>query len=142
MPTTFQVFLRQQLRWKRSWTRESLIVGRFIWRKQPARQHLGVSRDHRCRCWRRSSAVRAIAWQPLVAGAGAPFVYLIGIYAMALVYGLYYGLRHGRYDTLWVFGVLFVFFYLAFLLWQTWYAILTSRNSSWGTRAAAAEVAK
>ena len=59
---------------------------------------------------------------------------------MALVYGLYYGLRHGRYDTLWVFGVLFVFFYLAFLLWQTYYAILTSRNSSWGTRAAAAEV--
>ncbi len=60
---------------------------------------------------------------------------------MALVYGLYYGLRHGRYDTLWVFGVLFVFFYLAFLLWQTYYAILTSRNSSWGTRTAAAEVA-
>ena len=44
---------------------------------------------------------------------------------MALVYGLYYGLQHGRYDTLWVFGVLFVFFYLAFLLWQTYYAILT-----------------
>jgi hyaluronan synthase len=77
-----------------------------------------------------------------VAGAGAPFVYLIGIYAMALVYGLYYGLRHGRYDTLWVFGVLFVFFYLAFLLWQTWWAILTSRNSSWGTRTAEAEVAR
>ena len=52
----------------------------------------------------------------------------LGIYAMAMVYGLYYGLRHGRYDTLWVFGVLFVFFYLAFLLWQTYYAILTSRT--------------
>ena len=51
---------------------------------------------------------------------------------MALVYGLYYGLQHGRYDTLWVFGVMFVFFYLAFLLWQTYYAILTSRNSELG----------
>ena len=61
---------------------------------------------------------------------------------MALVYGLYYGLRHGRYDTLWMFGVLFVFFYLAFLLWQTYYAILTARNASWGTRRrAAAEAA-
>ena len=65
-------------------------------------------------------------------GVGAPLIYLIGIYAMALVYGLYYGLQHGRYDTLWVFGVLFVFFYLAFLLWQTYYAILTSRNSELG----------
>jgi hyaluronan synthase len=41
-----------------------------------------------------------------------------------------------------VFGVLFVFFYLVFLLWQTWYAILTSRNSSWGTRGVAPEVAR
>ncbi len=141
VPTTFHVFLRQQLRWKRSWTRESLIVGRFIWRRSPLASvwaYLGIILPLVAPL----VAVRAIAWQPLVAGAGAPFVYLIGIYAMALVYGLYYGLRHGRYDTLWVFGVLFVFFYLAFLLWQTWYAILTSRNSSWGTRAAAAEVAK
>jgi len=141
VPTTFRVFLRQQLRWKRSWTRESLIVGRFIWRRSPLASvwaYLGIILPLVAPL----VAVRAIAWQPLVAGAGAPFVYLIGIYAMALVYGLYYGLRHGRYDTLWVFGVLFVFFYLAFLLWQTWYAILTSRNSSWGTRAAAAEVAK
>jgi hyaluronan synthase len=140
VPTTFQVFLRQQLRWKRSWTRESLIVGRFIWRRSPLASvwaYLGIFLPLVAPL----VAIRAIAWQPLVAGAGAPFVYLIGIYAMALVYGLYYGLRHGRYDTLWVFGVLFVFFYLAFLLWQTWYAILTSRNSSWGTRAAEPEVA-
>ena len=141
VPTTFKVFLRQQLRWKRSWTRESLIVGRFIWRRSPAASvwaYLGIILPLVAPL----VAVRAIFWQPLVAGAGAPFVYLIGIYAMALVYGLYYGLRHGRYDTLWVFGVLFVFFYLAFLLWQTWYAILTSRNSSWGTRGAAAEAAR
>jgi hyaluronan synthase len=140
VPTTFRVFLRQQLRWKRSWTRESLIVGRFIWRRSPLASvwaYLGIVLPLVAPL----VAVRALAWQPLVVGAGAPFVYLIGIYAMALVYGLYYGLRHGRYDTLWIFGVLFVFFYLAFLLWQTWYAILTSRNSSWGTRTAAAEVA-
>ena len=141
VPTTFRVFLRQQLRWKRSWTRESLIVGRFIWRRSPMASvwaYLGIVLPLVAPL----VAVRAIAWQPLVAGAGAPFVYLIGIYSMALVYGLYYGLRHGRYDTLWVFGVLFVFFYLAFLLWQTWYAILTSRNSSWGTRGATAEVTR
>jgi hyaluronan synthase len=141
VPTTFHLFLRQQLRWKRSWTRESLIVGRFIWRRSPMASvwaYLGIALPLVAPL----VAVRALAWQPLVAGAGAPFVYLIGIYAMALVYGLYYGLRHGRYDTLWVFGVLFVFFYLVFLLWQTWYAILTSRNSSWGTRGVAPEVAR
>jgi hyaluronan synthase len=36
--------------------------------------------------------------------------------------------------------VLFVFFYLAFLLWQTYYAVVTSRNPSWGTRPSRAAV--
>jgi hyaluronan synthase len=141
VPAHFRLFLRQQLRWKRSWTRESLIVGRFIWRKSPLASlwaYLGIFLPLAAPI----VAVRAVAWQPLVGGAGAPFVYLIGIYAMALVYGLYYGLKHGRYDTLWVFGVIFVFFYLTFLLWQTYWAILTSRNSSWGTRGAAPEAAR
>jgi hyaluronan synthase len=138
VPAHFRLFLRQQLRWKRSWTRESLIVGRFIWRKTPLASlwaYLGIVLPLVAPI----VAARAIAWQPLMGTGRGPWIYLIGIYAMALVYGLYYGLRHGRYDTLWVFGVVFVFFYLTFMLWQTWYAILTSRNSSWGTRTAEAK---
>jgi hyaluronan synthase len=136
VPAHFRLFLRQQLRWKRSWTRESLIVGRFIWRKSPFASmwaYLGIILPLLAPI----VAVRAIVWLPLMDGGRAPIIYLIGIYAMALVYGLYYGFKHGRYDTLWIFGVMFVFFYIAFLLWQTYYAILTSRNSSWGTRGTA-----
>jgi hyaluronan synthase len=133
VPAHFRVFLRQQLRWKRSWTRESLIAARFIWKKHPLAAvwaYLGVVLPLIAPV----IAGRSLIWQPIAAGAGAPLIYMLGIYAMAMVYGLYYGLQHGRYDTLWVFGVLFVFFYLAFLIWQTYYAILTARNPSWGTR--------
>ena len=35
VPTTFRAFIIQQTRWKRSWTRESLLVAKFIWRKHP-----------------------------------------------------------------------------------------------------------
>ncbi len=35
VPVTFRAFLKQQTRWKRSWTRESLQVAKFIWRKHP-----------------------------------------------------------------------------------------------------------
>jgi hyaluronan synthase len=139
VPAHFQVFLRQQLRWKRSWTRESLIVGKFIWRKHPLASlwaYLGIVLPLIAPV----VACRALLWIPIVGGVGAPLIYMVGIYAMAMVYGLYYGLQHGRYDTLWVFGVLFVFFYLAFLLWQTYYAVLTSRNPSWGTRPSRAAI--
>jgi hyaluronan synthase len=138
VPAHFMIFLRQQLRWKRSWTRESLIVSRFIWRKHPLAclwAYVGIALP----LVSPMIAIRTIAWEPLVAGGAAPFVYLIGIYAMALVYGLYYGVRHGRYDTIWVFGVVFVFFYIAFMLWQTYYAVLTARNTNWGTRPSSAE---
>ena len=43
--TTFQQFMKQQLRWKRSWTRESLIVARFIWRKHPLAALVDLRRD-------------------------------------------------------------------------------------------------
>jgi hyaluronan synthase len=139
VPAHFELFLRQQLRWKRSWTRESLIVGKFIWRKHPLASlwaYLGIVLPLIAPI----VACRALLWLPIVGGVGAPLIYMVGIYAMAMVYGLYYGLQHGRYDTLWVFGVLFVFFYLTFLLWQTYYAVLTSRNPSWGTRPSSAAI--
>jgi hyaluronan synthase len=133
VPATLCKFMVQQLRWKCSWTRESLIVARFIWRKNPAASlavYIGIVLPLVAPV----AAVRAVVWQPVVLGAGAPLIYAAGIYAMAVAYGLYYALRHSRYDTLWVWGIVFCFFYLAFLLWQTYYAIATARSSSWGTR--------
>jgi hyaluronan synthase len=57
---------------------------------------------------------------------------------MAVAYGLYYSARRPKYDSLWIYGVVFCFFYLIFLVWQTYYAIATSRSASWGTRPATA----
>ncbi len=39
---------------------------------------------------------------------------------------------------LWLYGILFVFFYLGIMLWQTYYAIATCRTAAWGTRPATA----
>ncbi|HEY3021286.1 MAG TPA: glycosyltransferase [Solirubrobacteraceae bacterium] len=133
VPDNFRQFMKQQTRWKRSWTRESVLVARFMWRKHPVAA-LAVYVGMVLPLLAPVSALRALAFHPMVAGHGAPFLYLVGIYSMALVYSLYYALRRRDYGPLWLFGVAFVFFYLAFLIWQTYYAILTARSSSWGTR--------
>lgn len=135
VPETFRQFMRQQMRWKRSWTRESPIVSRFIWRKNPIAA-LSVYVGVVLTLVAPVAAVRAVAWRPLVQGYGAPIVYLLGLIAMALIYGLYHAARRGPSKGLWMYGTLFVFFYLTFLLWQTYYALLTCRNTGWGTRAA------
>jgi hyaluronan synthase len=65
-------------------------------------------------------------------------VYVLGVYSMAVAYGLYYAVRKPRYDALWAFGIVFCLFYLVFMVWQTYWAILTARSASWGTRPATA----
>ncbi|MEX2195521.1 MAG: glycosyltransferase [Thermoleophilaceae bacterium] len=134
VPSSFQKFLTQQMRWKRSWTRESLIVGGFIWRKHPIAS-ISTYVSIVLPLLAPIVVARALWWRPVVEDAGAPFIYLLGIYVLALVYGLYYAIRTRRYDdTLWVYGVIFVFFYLVFLVWQTYWAVLTANRSTWGTR--------
>src|SRR4051794_36110488 len=133
VPDNFRQFMKQQLRWKRSWTRESLLVSRFMWRKNPLAAlstYVGIVLPLVAPV----IAVRTVLWQPLFGGGGAPLVYALGVYAMALGYGLYYAVRHPRYDDLWIFGAVFCFFYFLFLLWQTYFAIATARTTEWGTR--------
>jgi hyaluronan synthase len=133
VPDAFKQFMTQQLRWKRSWTRESLIVGSFIWRRHPIAA-LSIYVGMILPVIAPIIAVRAALVLPFVHGAGAPLTYLLGVYAMAIAYGLYYAARKPRYDSMWIYGVVFCFFYLFFLLWQTYWAIATARSSSWGTR--------
>lgn len=137
VPSTFKQFMTQQLRWKRSWTRESLIVGTFIWKKHPIAAlstYIGMILPLIAPV----IAIRTLVVLPLGMGAGAPLVYLLGVYSMAIAYGLYYVARRPRYDGMWIYGVVFCFFYLFFLLWQTYWAIFTARSASWGTRPATA----
>lgn len=132
VPANLRGFLRQQIRWKRSWTRESLIIVRFIWRKHPAAAiatYAGVILPLIAPV----AAARALLWLP-THGTGIPLIYLAGLYALALLYGLYYAARHSPSDALWMWGVAFVFFYLVFMLWQTYYAALTANRTTWGTR--------
>jgi hyaluronan synthase len=133
VPAQVKQFMVQQLRWKRSWTRESLIVSKFIWRKHPVAAlttYVGMVLPLVAPI----VAIRTAVVVPVLHGGGAPLVYLLGVYAMAVAYGLYYAARTQRYDGLWIYGVVFCFFYLFFLLWQTYWAIATARSSSWGTR--------
>lgn len=137
VPTTFRAFVTQQTRWKRSWTRESLLVAKFIWRKHPVAAfftYLSIVLP----LLAPAAAVHALVWGPLIHGGTLPLIYLAGIYALAMVYSLYYVIFQDEYSLVWVYGILFVFFYLGIMLWQTYYAIATCRTAAWGTRPATA----
>ena len=130
VPDTFKKFMKQQLRWKKSWVRESIKAGLFIWKKNPIMAlsfYLGVILPLLAPV----IVIRAFIWNPMLNG-GTPIFYLLGLLLMAIVYGLYYYI-HIR-DKRWVYGVLFATFYTIILIWQLPWAILNLRDARWGTR--------
>lgn len=130
VPNRYNIFLKQQMRWKRSWLRESLIAGSFIWKKEPF--------------------MAVFFYMGLVVPIAAPFVviynliyiplvlrvfpttFFVGLLMMALLMSLMQLFM--RKSTTWVFGLLFCLYYEAILLWQMPIAWVTFWKSTWGTR--------
>lgn len=130
VPNKYKVFLKQQMRWKRSWIRESIISGKFMWKKEPFAAvlfYIGL-------------LVPILA--PIVVGYNLiyiplfqrtfPTTFVVGLLMMALMMSFAQMLL--RKSTTWIFGMLFCIFYESVLLWQMPIAWLTFWKSTWGTR--------
>jgi hyaluronan synthase len=131
VPEDLRVFLRQQLRWKKSWLRESTYVARYFWRKNP----IAALFTYASIVFPLLSPIIVVhaVYLRIVSGTtDGLWFYLIGTYAMALLYSLYYAFR--REPTMWHHGVSFVAIYMAVLVFQTYWGILTMRDNRWGTR--------
>ncbi len=130
VPENFRQFMKQQLRWKKSWVRESFRAGIFMWKRNPIISlifYLGIILPLLAPI----IVIRAMFWYPYLTGI-PPYSYLIGLGLMSLAYGLYY-YAHTN-DKNWFYGVLFATFYTLVLVWQLPYAIINMRDASWGTR--------
>jgi hyaluronan synthase len=130
VPDTLRKFLKQQLRWKKSWVRESILACTFIWRRNPIMSisfYLGVALP----LMSPIVAARALLWLPFFEDK-TPFFYIFGLGLMATLAGVYYYAKTG--DKKWIYGIFFSTFYALILIWQLPYAILRIRDSSWGTR--------
>ena len=131
VPDKMRQFLRQQLRWKKSWIRESLAAARFMWKGHPintasfyASIILTLMAPH---VILRALFIRSLSFWTF------PYYYVLGVIAMSMVYALYY--RMYRPDPLWKYGILFAFFYTGVLVWQLPFAIANLSDTRWGTRA-------
>ncbi len=130
VPESLGQFFRQQLRWKKSWIRESLLASMFMWKRHPVAAfffYLGVVFPMI------SPIVVSFALVFPAFGLGTfSYLYVYGLLLMALLYGLIYLVRYK--NRLWFYGLAFSFFYMLVLVWQTYYAVATVRRNHWGTR--------
>jgi hyaluronan synthase len=74
---------------------------------------------------------RAMFWLPVTTGI-LPFIYLFGLFLMLFLHGLYYRLQVGPRS--WLLAIFNFWFNTVLLMWQLPWAIMTLRDSRWGTR--------
>lgn len=130
VPNRYKVFLKQQMRWKRSWLRESLMASRFMWKKEPFAAvsfYMGLIVP--------VAAPIVVVYNLFIAPLRFgifPTTFLVGILMMAMMMSVVQLLL--RKSTTWIFGLVFCLFYEGVLLWQMPIAWVTFWKSTWGTR--------
>ena len=130
VPETWSKFFRQQIRWKKSWTRETLVAIKIMWRKHPVAAfsyYLGVLMT----VISPLIAFRALVIMPIFAQASC-VPYIAGLVLINFFLCVYF-LYHTR-SKYWLYGLGFAFLYIAALCWLNYYAMFTVNRTHWGTR--------
>lgn len=140
VPATVKGYVKQQTRWKRSFPRESLRIGSFIWRKHPMAA-IAVYVNIAQTLLAPIIVARALVVHPPLTNAQPALMMLAGIFVISLVRSVYYVAQTRSRDTVWLWGMTWIFMYAGVMLWLTYYALLTCRSCSWGTRPSSAGTA-
>ena len=130
VPTSQKQFLRQQMRWKRSWLRESLRACTFMWKKQPFMAlsfYIGVLVPLIAPI----IVLYNLVYIPVVRHV-FPAAFLTGILMMSLM--MCFAQLILKKSSLWIYGFLFCIYYEVVLLWQMLWAWITFWVNDWGTR--------
>jgi hyaluronan synthase len=132
VPNRWGIFLRQQLRWKKSWIREATITAPLML-KEPPLATLSYFLGLIVTVMSPFIVLRVFLYAPLALGTVAwiPY-YIAGLFLVFLLLGLAY-FYHTR-SRYWYYGLAFAVFYAWFFSLQTYYALLTVRRTHWGTR--------
>ena len=130
VPNKHSVFLKQQMRWKRSWLRESLIAASFMWKKEPFAV-LGFYMGLVVPVAAPLVVLYNLVYVPLTQHI-FPTAFLLGLFLMSFLMSMSQMLL--RKSSTWAYGLLFCIYYELILLWQMPIAWFTFWKSTWGTR--------
>lgn len=130
VPSYWMKFFRQQLRWKKSWSRETLVAVRFMYREHPIaalQYYLGVFLT----LMAPFIVTNSVVLNPLMRD-GSGFHYVAGL-VLTYLFMTLVCLYHTR-TRYWAYGLSFALLYVCVLAWQNYYAMLTINKTKWGTR--------
>ena len=130
VPNKHRMFLRQQMRWKRSWLRETSIAATFMWKKEPF-MALSFYLGFIIPIIAPVIVFYNLIYLPVFHGT-APITFLVGFFAMSMMMSMAQLLM--RRSSLWWYGLGYNLYHILVLIWQMPIAWFTFWKSTWGTR--------
>lgn len=130
-PHTYKKFMKQQLRWKKSWVREGATAARFMWKKHPIAA-LSFYINLLLPIFGPLLVARVLYLSILGGRPGAFFVFIVGTSLMGIAFSTFLNIMERK--LYWYYMPLFSLFYAFVLVWQMPYAIVRINDTRWGTR--------
>lgn len=129
VPTTARSFLKQQIRWKKSFTRNLFFTGPFIWRRG-IRIGLLYYLHILFVVAAPLMAVRHLIVMPLLGMWFLVLLYLVGIFFKGAVWGMAFRAQNPGSDR-WVYRPVMSMVSALLLSWLLIYSVLTLRRGTW-----------
>jgi hyaluronan synthase len=130
VPEKWMKYFKQQLRWKRSWCRESFLSSAWMYKEHPIAA-LSFYGAVLLTLTSPLILIYSLFYLPAMA-ATSPLHYVGGLLLSYLMFGLLCFFYTGT--PYWFYGLTFAFVHITVLSWMTYYAIGTLKKNSWGTR--------
>ena len=135
VPTTFKKFIRQQIRWKKSWVRVFCFTAPYFYKnRNPVSvayyyMQMGISFIAPL------IALRNIVIIPLTGGGwDSALLYIGGLMALSLLFGVDYVLYNPGTGNRWMYRFGITLLSVNCLHWLLYYAIITIKKNGWLTR--------
>jgi hyaluronan synthase len=135
VPTTFRKFIRQQIRWKKSWVRVFWFTAPYFYKnRNPVSVayyylQMGISFIAPL------IALRNLVIIPLSGGGwDSAILYVGGLMALSLLFGVDYVMCNPGSGQRWMYRLGITLLSVNVLHWLLYYAIFNLKKGGWGTR--------
>ncbi|MCK4798732.1 MAG: glycosyltransferase family 2 protein [Spirochaetes bacterium] len=132
VPTDLKSLSIQQMRWMRSWFRESLYVSKYMWKKNPL-PALCFYITLLISFFGPMTLLREFFIMPILFLL-LPIRYIIGLIFIIVIQLLYCLIT--KMIKFSIYGIFFSIFYFFFIIWLIPISIFTITNGNWGSRGA------
>lgn len=130
VPDTFSKFLKQQVRWKKSFIRNIFFTGSFYWQRP-----LPVAAVYYLHILfvliGPYIVFRHLIYLPLMGDLFSGVLYILGITFVGLMFGFAYRLEDDQYSHRWIYRPLMSLLSTTVLSWLIFYSALTIRRMTW-----------